>query len=658
MKKIIFILSLFLIVYSNAYAAVDLPWSTTFDCAEWIYTHDDMHPGCDGLDRALGTISPAAEQITTPANMAAGGGGRGQRHWECDGTNQQSGGLRIDFNSTQDEVWVRWYMRYQSGFAWSYLNYDKILYFNVSTPMEFVFEFLGSDSARFWSQGAQYGPSCSGCGWATIMGGSTSDGLWHCYEVHVKMDTNGSDGIAQAWVDEELILDASDFDFNTQSGWDFIMIGSNQKSPNNSQCEAVDFDDMAINNTGYIGPIGGGDETPPVISAPLPSGEQPCYEVIIQVTTDENATCKCDTSDVAYDSMSETFDVTTGVTTHQKTLSLANDSSYTYYIRCMDATGNKNTSSTSVSFSTAPALNGELFCEHFDDANVTTRGWYDFVEINPVDIDTTTKNTGLGAIEYAFDQTDTVPNYPGGAMRKAFSESESVYVSFYVKFEDIWRGSQQTYHPHLICLLSDLDGAYDGIAYNYLNTYIETLSDIGSPYAIRPQTAIQDGKRVNTGYGTPPQDLTETTEDRSVAYCNGCLSGSDCGDVKGCYLISGSSWSSSLAWTADSSEIPKDEWVHIEAYFQMNTISGNVAQPDGIMYYYVNDEKVINKTNIVYRTNQDSTKKWDKFIIAPYIGDGSPITQSFWIDDLRVGTDIPSGICTMIGTRLEGVRVD
>jgi hypothetical protein len=40
------------------------------------------------------------------------------------------------------------------------------------------------------------------------------------------------------------------------------MIGSNQNSPNNGGCSSVDFDDIAISSTGYIGPIAGrGAET-------------------------------------------------------------------------------------------------------------------------------------------------------------------------------------------------------------------------------------------------------------------------------------------------------------------------------------------------------------------------------------------------------------
>ena len=38
------------------------------------------------------------EEITILANMAAGGGGKGQRHMQCDGTNVCTGGTRVLFN--------------------------------------------------------------------------------------------------------------------------------------------------------------------------------------------------------------------------------------------------------------------------------------------------------------------------------------------------------------------------------------------------------------------------------------------------------------------------------------------------------------------------------------------------------------------------------
>lgn len=107
------------------------------------------------------------------------------------------------------------------------------------------------------------------------------------------------------------------------------------------------------------------DTTPPVISSPLPSGEQVygTTSVTLRVTTNENATCKYSATNVAYASMSNTFG-NTGGTDHQQTgFTTSNGSSYTLYVRCIDGAGNSNPSSTTISFSVAsdttpPVLSG------------------------------------------------------------------------------------------------------------------------------------------------------------------------------------------------------------------------------------------------------------------------------------------------------------
>jgi len=168
--------------------------------------------------------------------------------------------MKIDFNSSEPELWVRWYMRYESGFQWSpYLHYDKWLYFDVGQAHAVIPQWYGPDkvnihSACFGNDGQNH-PSPEGNGWNTVMGGSDSDGQFHCFEVHLKMDTNGYDGIAEMWVDGVRKIHYTDVDFGTASGWTYFAIGSNQRYPSNGRCMAVDFDDIAVSNTGYIGPI-------------------------------------------------------------------------------------------------------------------------------------------------------------------------------------------------------------------------------------------------------------------------------------------------------------------------------------------------------------------------------------------------------------------
>ena len=116
-----------------------------------------------------------------------------------------------------------------------------------------------------------------------------------------------------------------------------------------------------------------GDTTPPVISSPLPTGVQSygTSSVTLHVTTNESATCKYNATDATYASMASTFG-STGGTTHQQTgFSTSNGSSYTRYVRCIDGSGNANTSSATIAFSVA-ATNDTIIDN--DGAGVTQSG--------------------------------------------------------------------------------------------------------------------------------------------------------------------------------------------------------------------------------------------------------------------------------------------
>jgi hypothetical protein len=41
---------------------------------------------------------------------------------------------------------------------------------------------------------------------------------------------------------------------------------------------------------------------------------------------------------------------------------------------------------------------------------------------------------------------------------------------------------------------------------------------------------------------------------------------------------------------------------------------------------------------VLLRTGARASMQFNQFVIAPYIGDGSPVTQSMWIDNLSVAT--------------------
>jgi hypothetical protein len=159
-----------------------------------------------------------------------------------------------------------------------------------------------------------------------------------------------------------------------------------------------------------------------------------------------------------------------------------------------------------------------------------------------------------------------------------------------------------------------------------------------------PLLAIQDGKNIdNTRVG---QDLTAITEQRAVAGCNGDSDGHGNGE---CYL-SGSVWWNSKKWYAGSvyfdstlgSPRYKGNWHLVEAYFKLNTTANGKGAKDGIMRYWYDGALIIDKTDVVLRTGANPTMKFNQILNSPYIGDGSPVDQSFWIDNLMIATDRPA----------------
>ena len=99
------------------------------------------------------------------------------------------------------------------------------------------------------------------------------------------------------------------------------------------------------------------------------------------------------------------------------------------------------------------------FTELFDDGNFSSRGWYDNTSLV---LSTTEHIPGsTSSAEFHFNQGATTPT-SGGGIRKLFTETETVYLSFYIKHSTNWTGSNQPYHPHEFHFMTNLDGAWGG----------------------------------------------------------------------------------------------------------------------------------------------------------------------------------------------------
>ena len=274
-----------------------------------------------------------------------------------------------------------------------------------------------------------------------------------------------------------------------------------------------------------------------------------------------------------------------------------------------------------------------LFQENFEDANIASRGWYD--NTNTV-LSTTEHISGSNSsAQYRFLAGATTPTV-GNGQRHKFTPTSSVYISFYVKYSTNWVGSQKPYHPHEFYLMSTMDGDYDGPAFAYMTAYLEHSYQNGG----KPVMMIQDNKSINTSMGALPNNLVGVTENRSVSGCNGLVEQGL--DITSCY--NAPPWANAKGLMGPVTFQPtagagyKNNWNFVEAYYQMNTVVNGVGQADGVLQYWFNGTLVIDRHDILFRTGQHPNIQFQQFLIAPYIGDGSPVDQSMWIDNLRVAT--------------------
>jgi hypothetical protein len=291
-----FIIFYFLLLFGriNLLADVTPPWSTTLNCPDYVAYADGQlqgDPPCDGLVAGGGWACTDAngnkhyEEITVDANYSGGAGGKGIRHWQghtcewniahgvkrcADGPTNNSGPLSIRFTTPQPEFWIKFYIRWQSGWQWTGLRQQKTLFtfLNGTQTSSPLFNLpYGDDGAQYMliqNHGKQVRLS-TGCGWKTMYGGGlTSDGSWHCVELHFKIESavGVADGVFEYWLDGVRKMSYRDIRVRkdaSNTGWSWMALGGNAAMLTMpAGCYAVDYDDIAISTTGYIGPLGKG----------------------------------------------------------------------------------------------------------------------------------------------------------------------------------------------------------------------------------------------------------------------------------------------------------------------------------------------------------------------------------------------------------------
>jgi uncharacterized protein YjdB len=263
------------------------------------------------------------------------------------------------------------------------------------------------------------------------------------------------------------------------------------------------------------------------------------------------------------------------------------------------------------------------FEEAFENTDFASRGWYDNTGMA---VTADEAHAGSSSLRIRFDAGARTPTW-GNAARMEVPETESLYVRYWVKYSDNWVGSERAYHPHEFYLLTNKDGRWTGPSTTYLTTYIETTAQGG---AIRPKLGLGDRRNIDTS--NIGNDLSGITENRAVAGCNGETDG----HRTGCWNAGGGEWGNEKLFVAGSADITEGSWHLVEVYFEMNTISAGIGQTDGTVRYWLDGALVIDHTDVLFRTGANADMKFNQFMIAPYIGDGSPVTQTMWVDDLQV----------------------
>jgi hypothetical protein len=281
-----------------------------------------------------------------------------------------------------------------------------------------------------------------------------------------------------------------------------------------------------------------------------------------------------------------------------------------------------------------------LFTENFEDTNFASRGWYDLPSGGITSLSSTDHIAGsTSSLQLNFLQGGTSPN-PKASGRHLFTPTNTVYLRYWVKHSTNWVGSGQTYHPHEFYFMTTEEDQYVSPAWNHLTMYVEENVMSDGAHAILNS---QDAQNIDVNHIN--QDLTNVTENRAISGCNGNPDNTSeitC-YTDGTYWYNGKTWRSSQAVFVNAAGPNyKGDWHKVEAYFQLNSIVGGIGQTDGVAQYWVDGVLVIDRHKLMFRTGAHPTMQFNQVLMAPYIGDGSPIAQTLWFDDMVVMTAPPS----------------
>ncbi len=239
---------------------------------------------------------------------------------------------------------------------------------------------------------------------------------------------------------------------------------------------------------------------------------------------------------------------------------------------------------------------GILFSESFEDTDLAARGWYDG---NRFPLSEKEFVAGRRSIEFHFPKGAIKPaNW--STIRRLFEPTEEVHLRFYLKLSPGWAWPGR-WGPHFLHFMTTANGKYHGPAASHLTLYWE-------PAQGKARLAAQDIQNKDMPHG-----LTQ-------------------GPLRGGY--NGRFY--------DSKEVLFDntEWHLVEAMYKLNSLdlANDRPKPDGEVRCWVDGKLVVERTDVIFRSTDFPEMKFNQFLMAPYFGPTFPHDQTFWVDELAVGT--------------------
>ncbi len=522
-------------------------------------------PGTGGLSSLTTTYDPAGSGFSwDPGNNNPGGvasvtvtdaiahsGNHSLDFFFPGGANgsDSSAEQRLSFGRNLSEVWLSYYIylpdgthglwnrfvhRYDPngpnndkfidiwGSQYSVLNGGGILMgfsTNMGSTGGWIESSWGSDNiVCTGTQIVDIYPSCgTGAGWTPR--GSWPNGYlgrWLHVQAHVKLAHNvtASDGSMYLIIDGTVFSNRTGLAMSGRAGYDYLANAylwgwANSGFSNDTHVFVDDFK-IYDTNPGWFA----SDTTPPVVSGGYTTGKLSAgmTSATLAVTTNENATCRYSTTaNTAYGSMTNTFS-TTGGTSHFTTVSgLSDGQNYMYYVRCMDVSGNADSSDYAVNFlvaNPASALhphepagmtvigddNGSVAQANGHAFGITAfGGWTD--PSNVVNYTDPTNPVGSGkSVEFHW-----LSSMSGAAKSFAsFTPYHQLYVSFWVYYVYTgteWQNGQKFFYFGLL----------NGGRPTYTDFYLDRpASSIPEPIRVVNQNGGAVNPMIDTAY-SPPQ---------------------------------------------------------------------------------------------------------------------------------------------------------